>query len=630
MAEEINYKVKVDTSGVKQSESAFASFQSKASKAFDGIGNKISDVGNKFGELPGSVGGASSALMGLGRAMMALVANPIGAVIAALVGVFAALKGALTKSEQGMDALARLTSIFGAILNPIIQAVSAFATLLVDGLANGLELVGSLFGSAASEGKKLANLQDELEDRELALNEARAKGNKELAQARELLSDSNASLEDRKKALDKVRKSETDLASKELQFAKDRLDAAKLDQKLNGTTEESKKAISDATVQMQNAETELASKRRLFNREAKKLDAEEEARKNEAVKAEAERQKELDAKRKEYATARKDASDKIREADRKNILDSIKDEETRARKQAEFDLDNAKREIKNGNYTAKEKARLLEEAEEANQIRLTQISADGEKKRLDDKKKAADELKAFMEKSAQDEAKFIDDETAKEQLRITQTITDEKARQDALQQLELSRLQNQIQARKDAGQSTVDLELTLANKRIDIAKTEADQKTDLAQKELDAKLAIFDATSNALGSIGQLVGEQTQLGKSLAVAQAIIDTYTGATKAFAQGGVLGYIGAAGVAAAGFANVRKIMATEIPGQTDTGGTPSMGPSVSIIGGTVDPSAQMAASLNKNLNKPAKAYVVGNDMSSQQALDRRIQTNATFPG
>jgi hypothetical protein len=128
----------------------------------------------------------------------------------------------------------------------------------------------------------------------------------------------------------------------------------------------------------------------------------------------------------------------------------------------------------------------------------------------------------------------------------------------------------------------------------------------------------------------QLVGEQTAMGKSLAVAQAIIDTYTGATKAFAQGGVLGYIGAAGVVAAGFANVRKIMATEIPGQTDTGGSPSMGPSVSIIGGTVDPSAQMAASLNKNLNKPAKAYVVGNDMSSQQALDRRIQTNATFPG
>jgi chemotaxis protein histidine kinase CheA len=630
MAEEINYKVNVDTSGVKKSEGAFASFQNKASKTFDGIGSKIKDVGNKFGELPGSVGVASSALMGLGRAMMVLVANPIGAVIAALVGVFAALKGALTKSEDGMDALARISSVFGAILNPIIQAVSQFAALLVNGLATGLEMVAGLFGSAASEGGKLADVQDQLEDQELALAQLRAKQNKELAQARELLSDSNASLADRRKALEQVRKSETELATKELQFAKNRLAAAQEDQRLNGQTEESKKAISDAVVATQNAETELAAKRRLFNREAKKLDKEEEERKKEMAKAEEERAKELAAKQKEYAEARRNASDKIREADRKNIIDSIKDEEAKARKQAEFDLDNAKREINRGQYTAKEKARLIEEAEEANQIKLTQITTDAEKKRLDEKKKADDELKAFMEKSAQDEAKFIDEQYAKEQLRLTQTITNEKDLQTALTNLELDRLTNQIQARKDAGQVTTDLELSLANKRIDIAKNEAEQKKDLAKKELEAKLAIFDATSTALSSITQLVGESTAMGKSLAVAQAIIDTYTGATKAFAQGGVLGYIGAAGVIAAGLANVRKIVSTEIPGQSDSGSAPSMGPSVSIIGGTVDPSAQMAASLNKSLGKPAKAYVVGNDMSSQQALDRRIQTNATFPG
>jgi hypothetical protein len=376
MAEEINYKVNVDTSGVKKSESAFASFQSKASKAFDGIGGKIQNVGNKFGELPGSVGVASSALMGLGRAMMVLVANPIGAVIAALVGIFAALKGALTKSEDGMDALARISSVFGAILNPIIQAVSKFAALLVNGLATGLEMVAGLFGSAAAEGGKLADVQDQLEDQELALAQLRAKQNKELAQARELLSDSNASLADRRKALEQVRKSETDLASKELQFAKNRLAAAQEDQRLNGQTEESKKAISDAVVATQNAETELAAKRRLFNREAKKLDREEEERKKEMAKAEEERAKELAAKQKEYAEARRNASDKIREADRKNIIDSIKDEEAKARKQAEFDLDNAKREINRGQYTAKEKARLIEEAEEANQIKLTQITTD--------------------------------------------------------------------------------------------------------------------------------------------------------------------------------------------------------------------------------------------------------------
>ena len=632
MAEELDYKVKVDTTEVDQAESSFSKFTNKAKQAASGLTSKLSDMSDKFGELPGSLGRTASAFTGVGKSMMALVANPLGAILAALVGIFAGLRAALTKSEQGMDALARVTSIFGAILNPIIQAVSGFATLLVDGLANGLELVAGLFGSAATEGRKLADMQDELEDRELALNEARAKGNKELAQARELLSDSNASLADRQKALEQVRKSETDLAANELKFAQDRLAAARLDQKLNGQTEESKKAISDAVVATQNAETELAAKRRLFNREAKKLDKEEEERKKEMAKAEAERQKELVEKQKEYASQRREASDKIREADRKNIIDSIQDEEEKAKKQAEFDLDNAKREIARGKYTKAEKDRLIQEAEEANQIKLGQIASDAEKKKLDDKKKADEELKAFMEKSAEDEAKFIDDQYAKEQLRLSQTLTNEKELQDALTKLELDRLQNQIQARKDAGQSTTELEQQLANKRIDIAKDEEAKKKDLAQKEFDAKMAIYDATSNALSALGNAVGEETATAKTLAVAGAIIDTYAGATKALAAGAgtPVGYINAAAIIAAGFANVRKMTSVPVPGASDTASATPSGPSVSIVGGSADPSAQIARSLAQQNQKPIKAYAVATDMSTQQALDRRIQQNATFPG
>jgi hypothetical protein len=632
MAEELDYKVKVDTTEVDKAESSFSKFTNKAKQAASGLTSKLSDMSDKFGELPGSLGRTASAFTGVGKSMMALVANPLGAILAALVGIFAGLRAALTKSEEGMDALARVTSIFGAILNPIIQAVSGFATLLVDGLANGLELVAGLFGTAATEGRKLADMQDELEDRELALNEARAKGNKELAQARELLSDSNASLADRQKALEQVRKSETDLAANELKFAQDRLAAARLDQKLNGQTEESKKAISDAVVATQNAETELAAKRRLFNREAKKLDREEEERKKEMAKAEADRQKELVEKQKEYASQRREASDKIREADRKNIIDSIQDEEEKAKKQAEFDLDNAKREIARGKYTKAEKDRLIQEAEEANQIKLGQIASDAEKKKLDDKKKADEELKAFMEKSAEDEAKFIDDQYAKEQLRLTQTLTNEKDLQDALTNLELERLQNQIQARKDAGQSTTELEQQLANKRIDIAKTEEATKKDLAQKEFDAKMAIMDATSNALSALGNAVGEETATAKTLAVAGAIIDTYAGATKALAAGAgtPVGYINAAAIIAAGFANVRKMTSVPVPGASDTASATPSGPSVSIVGGSADPSAQIARSLAQQNQKPIKAYAVATDMSTQQALDRRIQQNATFPG
>ena len=632
MAEELDYKVKVDTTEVDQAGSSFSKFASSAKQAASGLTSKLSDMGDKFGELPGSLGRTASAFTGLGKSMMILVANPLGAILAALVGIFAGLRAALTKTEEGMDALERITGIFAAVVRPLIEMISNLATVLATGLADGLEAVASLFGTTATEASKLVKMEQDLDDVELELNETRAKNNKQLAQARELLSDSNASLGDRKKALEAVRKSETDLAAKELKFAQDRLAAARLDQKLNGESEESKKAISDAVVATQNAETELAAKRRLFNREAKKLDKEEEERKNEMAKAEIERQKELDAKRKEWGDARREASDKIREADRNNILNSIKDEEQRAKKQAEFDLDNAKREINRGKFTAKEKARLTQEAEEANQIKLTEISENAEKKRLDDKKKAAEELKSFMEKSAEDEAKFIDDQYAKEQLRLSQTLTNEKDLQDALTNLELERLQNQIQARKDAGQSTTELEQQLANKRIDIAKTEEATKKDLAQKEFDAKMAIMDATSNALSALGNAVGEETATAKTLAVAGAIIDTYAGATKALAAGAgtPVGYINAATIIATGLANVRKITSVPVPGATDTSSSAPSGPSVSIVGGSADPSAQIARSLAQQNQKPIKAYAVATDMSTQQALDRRIQQNATFPG
>lgn len=614
MADEIEYEVKVDTSEVKQAENAFTRFTNKASQAFSGLGGKLKDVGDKFGELPGVVGNASTSLMGLGRSMLALVANPIGAVIAGLVGIFVALKESLSKTEDGMDAVARVTGAFSALVKPLVESVSSLAVVLVDGLGSALELVSSLFGGAAEEGKKLANLQDELEDQEIALAELRANQNKQLAQARELLSDSNAALGDRRKALDQVRKSETDLASKELKFAQDRLKAAKLDQQLNGQTEASKKAISEATIGVANAETELAAKRRLFNREEKKLNAEaEQAAKERAAKA------------KEYADQRANARKDIRSAEQANYLAGIKDDKKRAEEQARLEKENAIREINAGEYTTKEKNRLKKAAEEKYQLDITKIAVDAEKKR-------EEELKAFREKAAQDEQKFIDEAFALEQLKATKTIQNEKDLQQALQQLEIDRLNNQIQARKDAGQSTTDLELTLANKRIDIAKNEEAAKKDLAQKEFDTKMALYDATSNALTAIGSAIGEETAAAKGLAIAGAIIDTYAGATKALSAGAgtPVGYINAAAIIATGFANVRKMASTPIPGAEDTTSVPSAGPSVSIVGGSADPSAQLARSLASQQQKPIKAYTVATDMSTQQALDRRIQQNATFPG
>jgi hypothetical protein len=167
-------------------------------------------------------------------------------------------------------------------------------------------------------------------------------------------------------------------------------------------------------------------------------------------------------------------------------------------------------------------------------------------------------------------------------------------------------------------------------KVIDDKKKESEEK----EKERLEKLqeARIEVTKQALNAVADLFSDNAEVGKAVAVAQAIIDTYTGATKALAQGGVLGYIGAGAIIASGFANIRKIMQTEIPdsdggGQSGSTSAPSM-PNVGVISGQMSTNAQLGGMLSNVMAKPVKSYVVGQDVNSQQALDRHIYQNATF--
>jgi hypothetical protein len=153
----------------------------------------------------------------------------------------------------------------------------------------------------------------------------------------------------------------------------------------------------------------------------------------------------------------------------------------------------------------------------------------------------------------------------------------------------------------------------------------------------ETKLAII---SNALGSVASLVGENTVAGKALAVAQAGIDTYAGANKALAAyPPPFGAIAAGTVIVAGLMNVRKILSTQLPkipgakGMSSAGPAPSMGSVPSIptpqiqTGQGINTTEQIAQTIGAS-QKPIEAYVVSQKMSSQQALDRRTNSAATF--
>ena len=165
---------------------------------------------------------------------------------------------------------------------------------------------------------------------------------------------------------------------------------------------------------------------------------------------------------------------------------------------------------------------------------------------------------------------------------------------------------------------------------------QADQiRKDSLKKTRSQKMAELDIIAGTLGSLSNLAGENAQAGKALSAAEAVINTYTGATKALAQGGIFGAVAAAGVVASGIASVRQIYATPIPapsgGSISTGGSrpqisaPSISPRLSLNTQVADLGNQITESLSKS---PVRAYVVNQDVQSAAKMDRKIRETATI--
>ena len=610
MAEEINYNVKVNTGDATKN---LNSLQSSI-EGVVGEGGKVDGLSQKFGSLPGPVGNAANAMGGLGKQMWALVANPIGAVIAALVGAITLLYKAFTSTNEGADkldqGLAGLGAAFEVIMNAVAKvaenligmfenpqkALSDFGDMLKENITNRFE---GLLELLPALGKAITLLfEGEFSEAGKVAVDAAAKVGLGVEGITDKVSD----------GIDAINK----LGAQALAAANK---AAKIEKIMQGV-EDMERAL---RIERSKQAKQLATARLQMEDDTATFESRIEALKKVAYSEEQLADKELKlAKAKANAIGARnklsDASDEAlsREADAIARVNDLEAESIMRKRKVVKSIESL-----NNQKTASEK-----EATKAVEDGL-KATAQAEKEALDNKIKLAEE--------------GINAEQDAKKLLALKTIDDQKELNAELERIEMERTMKMIESKKSFQLSTTDLEIKaaqdLANKKFDIAKENADKQKDLDKKTFDAKMAIMDATANALATFSQLAGEETAMGKALSVASAIIATYSGANKALEAGAAtppLGYINAAAIIATGLINVKKILSVKVPGQSEGGQSVPSGPSVSIIGGTVDPSAQMAASLNKSMNKPAKAYVVGNDMSSQQALDRRIQTNATFPG
>ena len=163
-------------------------------------------------------------------------------------------------------------------------------------------------------------------------------------------------------------------------------------------------------------------------------------------------------------------------------------------------------------------------------------------------------------------------------------------------------------------------------------KEDSDRKKKKAADDQAVREATLGAISGALGSLSELAGKDAASGKALSAAQAVINTYLGATKALGQGGIVGPIAAAGVVASGLASIRQIYATKIPATEGGGGgstpqvsVPSISPRLSFDTQASDLGNQISQSLDKS---PVRAYVVNQDVQSAEKMDRKIKETATI--
>ena len=258
--------------------------------------------------------------------------------------------------------------------------------------------------------------------------------------------------------------------------------------------------------------------------------------------------------------------------------------------------------------------------------------------------KAARDAIDAQKKADQDAKDAADLEAAKTLADLKKQIRDAEAvSEDERRALEIQKVQehydNLIALAEQNGLDTTNLKAARDKKLDELNKDATEKELEWADITTEQKL---DMAGGALNDMATIMGKESAAGKAAAAAAATISTFSSATKAYDSmaaipvvGPALGAVAAGAAVVAGMANVKKILSTKTP--AGGGGSPSLGvtasatpasqpPDFNIVG--ANSQNQLAETIAGTQNKPVKAYVVSNEVSSAQALDRNIVESASL--
>ena len=514
----------------------------------------------------------------------AMAANPIGLIVAGVVALIAAGVGLVSYFKSTSDAAAKNTAAVNANKKAIdnqSKSLEKNSTELQKKQSHELAMAKASGASAAS----IRALELKLIDEKIAYEKsARAVAFNTYEKNKNYLASLKAADAD-----EEIIKKQQETTNKSIE-------------EYNKQNKNVQKAFDERRDIQRRHQVEIRQSQTDHNREvaSKNKEAADKAREDarEATKKKADEEKER---------LKKIADDKL-EADKESakkameILDSLKPKETPAQKE-------------NREYLEK---KAILEANKKSTEELTRQHIANLKEIEDEARLKADEQKA------EEYEKIINDQTATNDARI-EAINAEQA-------LYQKQLDDKIITEKQFNEKTKQLSAA----RVNIDKAEA-----------QAKQALFAKTSDTLNKGADLLGKNTAAGKAMAAAAALINTYQGITAELATKTVtpfeigLKIANVAIIAATGFKAVQDIVSVQIPGGGGGGGgaassggaasasasAPSMtAPSFNSVGSSS--TNQLAQTIGQQSQTPQRSYVVASDVSTAQAMDRNIISNASI--
>ena len=265
---------------------------------------------------------------------------------------------------------------------------------------------------------------------------------------------------------------------------------------------------------------------------------------------------------------------------------------------------------------------------------LIQLEESFDTKRDKLARKRAERSAEQYSKAFQEELRLIDEfnlERLKAEENYLKSYTDSEIdRVDAAKLVEQERFDAEIrrlnilkEVRLANGESAIDIDQKIAN----ATAANSESNIALAEAERDAKIAIANQVGDAIVAVA---GEGSTVGKAASIAMAIMNTREAFTAALGAEpyGPWNIAQAAATLAVGMAQVKKIIATKIPGKDPSASTSSTmeAPDFNVVGASQ--TSQLAEAVSTQQATPVRAFVVGKDISTQQELDRNITNTASF--